>query len=267
MHERQCQQAVGAGPDRHPFIGDRRIARAHRVDRHELRAALLELVETDLDRVRGMIFGHAPQQEILGVVPIGRTELPERVADGVQAGDGHVHRAEATVRGPVRRAELLRPEAGQRLHLVASGEEGELGRIGRADLRQARRQQVERLVPFDFDEVTGAPFAAWTALQRFLKLRRRILLHDPGGALRAQHALVHGMIEIALDEANAFVLDRHLDAATARAHVARAEIRLLVGAVVEGYADGHGRRTSAIAVASPVDARCACYYDWRRILV
>src|SRR5258708_24125700 len=98
-----------------------------------------------------MIFGYAPQQEILGVVPVRRTELPERVADGVQAGDGHVHRAEATVRSPVRRAELLRPEAGQRLHLVASGEEGELRWIGRADLRQARRQQVERLGPFDFD--------------------------------------------------------------------------------------------------------------------
>jgi hypothetical protein len=47
------------------------------------------------------------------------------------------------------------------------------------------------------------------------------------------------VIEIPLDEANALVLDRDFDPATACAHVARAEIRLLFGAVVEGYANGH----------------------------
>ena len=239
VDERECQQAVGAGPDRHPFVGDRGIARSHRIDGHELGPAFLELFEADLDRVRGVVLGDTPQQEILRVVPVGRTEFPERVADRVQAGDGHVHRAEAAMCRPVRRAELLRPQAGQRLHLVAAGEKGELRGIGRPDSCQARRQQVQRFVPLDLDEVAGAAFAAGTALQRFRQFRRRILLHDSGGAFGTQHAAVYRVIEIPLDEAHALVLDRDLDPAAACAHVARAEIRLLLGAVVEGYANGH----------------------------
>ncbi|TXT23550.1 MAG: hypothetical protein FD134_2070 [Gallionellaceae bacterium] len=36
------QRAVGAGPDRHPLVGDGRIAGAHRVDRNEFAAVALE---------------------------------------------------------------------------------------------------------------------------------------------------------------------------------------------------------------------------------
>ena len=70
------------------------------------------------------------------------------------------------MRRPVRRAELLRPKPGERLHLVASGEKRELGRIGRANLRKARCEQIERFVPFDLDEIAGTAFASRSASQR-----------------------------------------------------------------------------------------------------
>src|SRR3546814_12785748 len=72
-----------------------------------------------------MVLGDPEQHEIAGVVPVGLTELPERAADAVEAGGRHVHRAEAAVGSEVRRAELRRPPAGQRLALVAAGEERE----------------------------------------------------------------------------------------------------------------------------------------------
>ena len=55
--------------------------------------------------------------------------------------------------GPVGRAELLRPQARQRLHLVAAGEKRQLGRIGGANAGQPRAEQLERFVPFDLDKV------------------------------------------------------------------------------------------------------------------
>ena len=54
----------------------------------------------------------------------------------VQPAGRHVDRAEAAMRGVVGRAELLRPPAGQRLRLVAAGEEGEFVGIAFADRRQ-----------------------------------------------------------------------------------------------------------------------------------
>ena len=112
VRDGERQQAVRAGPDRKPFVGDRRVSGANGIDRNELRAATLERFEPDLDRIRGVVFGHAPKDEILGVIPIGRAKLPERITDRIQPRDRHVHRAEAAMRCPVRRAELLRPQAG-----------------------------------------------------------------------------------------------------------------------------------------------------------
>ena len=53
-----------------------------------------------------------------------------------------------------------------------------------------------------------------------LQLRRRILLHDPRGALAADHAAVDRVLRVALDVADAAVLQVHFDAAAAGAHVA-----------------------------------------------
>ena len=63
------------------------------------------------------------------------------------------------MRGEVGRAELRRPPAGQRLALVAAGEEGELARIGAADLAEPADREVQRLVPFDFLEFARAALA------------------------------------------------------------------------------------------------------------
>src|SRR5690606_17816871 len=102
----------------------------------------------------------------------------EGAADRVDAAGRHVHRAETAVRGEVRRAELLRPEAGERLALVAAGEEGEPPGIAVADLRQPARRQLHRLVPLDLAELARA--ARPDSQQRLGKPRRRVVLHDPG---------------------------------------------------------------------------------------
>ena len=51
VDERESEKPVGARPDRDPFVGDRGVAGAHRIDRDEFRAAPLQLVQPDLDRV------------------------------------------------------------------------------------------------------------------------------------------------------------------------------------------------------------------------
>ena len=76
VDDRQREQAVGARPHRNPLVGDRRVAGAHRVDRYELRAAALQLLEADLDRIGRVVFGHAPQHEVLREVEVGRRRTP-----------------------------------------------------------------------------------------------------------------------------------------------------------------------------------------------
>jgi hypothetical protein len=121
---------------------------------------------------------------------------------------------------PVRRAELLRPQAGERLHLVAPGEERQALRIGAADVAQARGEHRQCIVPADGVEDARASLGARAANHGVLQLGRRVLLHDAGAALGTQHALVHRMIRIALDESHFAVLHGDLDAAAAGAHVA-----------------------------------------------
>jgi hypothetical protein len=77
-----------------------------------------------------VVFGRTDHHEQLGALQIGPTKLPERAADRVDHAGGHVDRAEATVGGVVGRAKLPRKQAGQRLHLVAPGEQGELLGVG-----------------------------------------------------------------------------------------------------------------------------------------
>ena len=79
------EQPVGAGLDADPLVGDGVVAGAHRIDGDHLDAALLELAERDLDRVGGVVLGHAEQHEIARVVPVGVAELPERAAERVEA--------------------------------------------------------------------------------------------------------------------------------------------------------------------------------------
>ena len=159
VRQREREQAVGAGADADPLVGDGAVTAAHRVDRNDFRAARLQLAEAELDRVGIVVFGHAPQHQIPRVFPVRFAEFPETAAQRVQPARGHVHRAEAAVRGVVEGAELLRPPAGQRLRLVAAGEEREFVRVAFADRRQPRGRDVERFVPFDFAEFACAAFA------------------------------------------------------------------------------------------------------------
>ena len=72
---------------------------------------------------------------------------------------------------------------GERLHLVAAGEQRELLRVGRANLREPLGQDLERALPGDRLELAGATLAAGLAQQRLGQPRRRDLLHDAGAPL------------------------------------------------------------------------------------
>ncbi|CAB3773451.1 hypothetical protein LMG29542_07238 [Paraburkholderia humisilvae] len=136
VNQRHEQRTIGAGTDRHPFIGNRRIAGTHRIDRDETASRALEFRNRNLEWIRMVVFGGADHQKQLCAVEIRAAEFPERPADGIDHAGRHVGRAEAAVRRVVRRAVLLREQAGQRLHLVTPGEERELLRVGRAQMRK-----------------------------------------------------------------------------------------------------------------------------------
>src|SRR5690606_14070774 len=140
---------------------------------------------------------------------------------------GHVDRAEAAVRRIVDGAELLRPPAGERLRLVAAGEEREFVRVAFADRRQPVGGDPQRLVPLDLAELALAALAH--AQQRLRQSCRRVVLHDPARALGADHALVDRVRGIALDVAYLAAVHPHLDAAAAGAHVAGGRADLVAG--------------------------------------
>ena len=152
MDQRQDQQAVGPRRHAEPFIRHRVIARADRVDADHLCAASLQLAKTDLERVAVMVFGHAEQEEKLGMVPIRLAEFPKGAADGVDAARRHVDRTEAAVGGIVGRAEILRPETGQALALVAPGEKRQLFGGGFAQRAQPAFREAHGLFPTDLLE-------------------------------------------------------------------------------------------------------------------
>ena len=178
----------------------------------------LSRAEAELDRVGIVILGDADHQEELCVLPVGLAELPEGAAHRIEPGRRHVDRAEPAMRGEIPRAEHLREIAGERLGLVAAGEEGEAVRIGRADAREPLGRDRERLFPFDLDKLARAARA--DALQRLAQPGRRQHAHDAGRALGAEHAAIDRMVAIALDIAKRAVFQMDLDAAAAGAHVA-----------------------------------------------
>ena len=219
MHQGEDQQAVGPRSDPDPFVGHRRIAGAHGIDRDHLRAPLLEPGEPELDGVAVVVLGDAEQHEPARVLPVGLPELPERAADRIEPGRGHVHRAEPAVRRVVGGAEAARPPAGEGLALVASGEERELARIRFAQGAEPLHGEPDRLLPGDLPELAAPAFAG--AQEGPGEPRRRVVLHDAGGTLRAQHPAVHRVVRVALDVADLAALEMYPDPAPARAHVAR----------------------------------------------
>src|SRR5690606_29618660 len=119
--------------------------------------------------------------------------------------------------GVVGRAELLSPEAGQGLRLVPAREESELSGIARPHLAKPFRRGFQRLVPRNLAEFARAARACPD--ERRPQPRRRVVLHDAGGTLGAEHAAIDRMVAIALDIADLAVLEMDIDPATARAHV------------------------------------------------
>jgi hypothetical protein len=253
VDHRQQEGAVGAGADRHPLVGDRRVSGAHRVDRDEAPAVALELGDRDLQRVAVVVLGRPEHHEQPRAVEVGAAELPERAAYRVDQAGRHVDRAEAAMGGVVRGAELAREQAGQRLHLVAPGEQRELLRVRGTDPCQPLGQRRKGLLPFDFDEVAIAARRAFAALERPGQPRGRVLLHDPRAALGADHALVQRVVGVAVDVADLAVAQVHADAAAAGAHVAGRVARLPRGArirVGQGIVQGDVRHESLWVVVS-----------------
>ena len=203
----------------------------------------------------------------LRALEVGAAELPERAADGVDHARGHVHRAEAAVRGVVRRAELAREQAGERLHLVAPGEERELLRVAWRGSSPRRFSRIANASSQEIGSNSPAPRSApGLRLSGPREARRRVLLHDAARALGADHALVERVLGIAVDVAHLAVAQVHADAAAARAHVARGGLDL-------GARRAHGRRRLAeagrarmsVRQTSPATARrAASSWLWHR---
>ncbi|KGD38802.1 hypothetical protein DO70_6472 [Burkholderia pseudomallei] len=262
-NHRHEQRAVGAGADRYPFVGDCRVAGADRVDRDEPSARALEFRDRDLQRIRMMILGGADHEEQLRAIEIGAAEFPERAADRIDHAGRHVRRAKAAVRRVIRRAVLLREQAGERLHLVAAGEEREALRIRRAQMREPLFEHGERDVPRYRLELRAAALGARLAHQRLREARGRILFHDARCAFRADHALVQRMVGVAVDVADFAVAQMHADAAAACAHVAGRRLHFAWFAAgsrtVVHVRSLHCRGGPVEASATLVDSRFACY--------
>src|SRR4029077_3994351 len=92
--------------------------------------------------------------------------------------------------------ELRRPPPRQSLALVAAGEEGKPLGIAGADLAEPAGRDRHRFVPAYLLELAAA---ARTYPQQWAgEPGRRVVIHQPGGALGAEHALVHGVVAVAL---------------------------------------------------------------------
>ena len=153
------EEAVCARPDADPLIRDRRVAGTDGIDRDDLGATLLQEAQRLLDRVRGMVLGHAEEHEVLRVLPVRLAEFPEGAAKSVQARRRHVDGAEAAVGGIVGRAELRGPPAGEALALISAGKKGELLGVLRAHIREPSRSGRKRFFPLDLTEFARAALA------------------------------------------------------------------------------------------------------------
>ncbi len=187
-----------------------------------------------------VILGGADHDEQLGTVEIGSAELPEGAADGVDEPGGQVDGAEAAMGGVVGGAELLGEEAGEGLHLVATGEEGKAFGVGGAQVGETLGEELEGFIPGDGLEVGGTAQGAGPATQGLGEPRRGILFHDPRGTLGADDAMVEWVVGVALDVAHLAVAQMDADAATAGAHVTGGLLDLgtTQGAIGNGFLHG-----------------------------
>src|SRR4029077_17838039 len=202
-----------AGPDPNPFVGDRRIAGAYRIDGDKFGAALAQARQRYFDRVGIMILGNPEHHEEPRVQPVRLAELPKAAAERVHPGGRHVDRAEPAMCGEIRGSELSSPIAGQGLALITAGEKGEPFGILATDCRQPFDRRRDCLLPLDFAKLAGPAFAH--SLERLSQLCRRTLLHDAGSALAADYPSVDRMVAVAFDVTNVAILQMNFDPATA----------------------------------------------------
>ena len=110
MHHGEDKQSICAGCNADPFVGNRIVTCADRIDANHLRTTFLQPPQTHFDRVAVVIFGHAEEHEQFCALPIRLSELPKSTAHGVNAPSGHIHRAKAAMGCIVWRAKPLRPK-------------------------------------------------------------------------------------------------------------------------------------------------------------
>src|SRR6516165_7170932 len=100
-----------------------------------------------------MILGNAEHHEEPSACPVRFAELPKAATESVHSGCRHIDRAEPAMRGEIRSPELRCPIGGQRLALIATGEEGEFFRVCAADRCQPLDRRSNRFLPLDFAEL------------------------------------------------------------------------------------------------------------------
>src|SRR5471032_2525099 len=226
VEKRHEQRAVGAGLDRYPFVGNGGVTGAYGIDRDKASARTLELRDGDLQRIRMMIFRRADHEEQLGAVEIGTAELPERSADRVDHAGRHVRRTKTAVSRIVRRTELFGEEPCQRLHLIAAGKEREFLWVRSANSGKALFEDIEGDFPRHRFELRAATLGVRPAHQWLREASGRILLHDAGRALRADHALVERVLRVAIDVTHFAFAQMHANATATSTHVAGSRLDL-----------------------------------------
>ena len=159
MDECTHKQTISAGLQANPLIGNGGVTGFYGVDGYKFGSPALESSQSGFDGVGCMIFGHAKEQEVFRMLPVGLTKFPEGTAECIEASRCHVHRAEAAVGCIIWCTELRGPPARQALALVTTGEEGKLLGVAIAHLGHPQGCSAECFLPFNFAKFTRAAFA------------------------------------------------------------------------------------------------------------
>ena len=163
MVDRQRHGEVGARPDRQVQVGQPRERRLARIDDDQGGAATLGLADDrhEVDAGRRRVRAPHHDQLRMGVVGIGDARhLPvERLVGGARGGGAHGARQPRRAEPPEERrvGRVLREQPVRAA--VAEGQDG-LGAAACRRLSHAQGDEIERLVPVDTGERTGALAAA-----------------------------------------------------------------------------------------------------------
>ena len=242
VDHRQQEGAVGAGADRHPFVGDRREAGAHRVDRDEPPAVALELAIAIFSGLewwssavpiitnsfaRSRSGRRTPRTSRRSCRSCRRPCSPSRSRRAPRSWACRNWRANR----PVSACIWSRP-------VNSANFFGSVARIFASRSARSRRPPPRRSA-----RTRRPALAARLALERLRQARRRVLLHDPRRALGADHALVQRVVGVAVDVAHLGRPAGGRGCRSGRAHVAPgAARRSVVQRRGGGSLRSHGRQ-------------------------